>query len=530
MRSLDTGVDTGVIAPESQSALHAVDHSASQSVGEQAAADGMQDAANQAFVDVSLPQLPEDLPPVEPPEFWLSRKVSEDTQNGAGVPGGMPGPGGLDGGDPSGLPSDVSALLGDTGASIQQAAAPLTEFANGALGSARGALNNALGGASSSGAAPASAAAPDIAAMPADPAAALTQGLAVAGLPGVDVLMKPILDLLNSFGTGVMGALDPTQILNQSSKLIDSAMQVGKGAMSTVEQVWQGKAANSAQTASQQATTEGQETSQRGIDISEITQRAASVVQQGNSQLLSIAASFATQASTVAPVILTPPAQAYLMGLATDHLGHAVSVVNSTRGDLAGKTAELNGAVSQLMGPEAQQAAQSAAENIGQPVLDQAQGMASEAGSNLSSSGLDSSSPGLSTTTASAGSPHIPGLSTGAPGPGPGPGLSSMPKIPGLPGSGLPSIPGMPGVPGMAGMPFGPGAGSTAPGGSSFMGPGPGPGRGGGDDEHGRTVQPYQSRTGNDDLTGPLGESTPDVIGATHSDEMVGSDYENDQF
>jgi hypothetical protein len=54
--------------------------------------------------------------------------------------------------------------------------------------------------------------------------------------------------------------------------------------------------------------------------------------------------------------------------------------------------------------------------------------------------------------------------------------------------------------------------------------------RGSDDEERSRNVEPYQSRTGNDDLTGPLGESTPDVIGATHSDEMVSSDYEQDQF
>ena len=47
------------------------------------------------------------------------------------------------------------------------------------------------------------------------------------------------------------------------------------------------------------------------------------------------------------------------------------------------------------------------------------------------------------------------------------------------------------------------------------------------DEEHGRTVQPYQSRTGNDDLTGPLGESTPEVIGAVHEDER---DADEDRF
>jgi hypothetical protein len=49
------------------------------------------------------------------------------------------------------------------------------------------------------------------------------------------------------------------------------------------------------------------------------------------------------------------------------------------------------------------------------------------------------------------------------------------------------------------------------------------------DDEHGRNVQPYFSPTGNDDLTGPLGESAPEVIGLTHQDEII-NDYEMDQL
>ncbi len=47
------------------------------------------------------------------------------------------------------------------------------------------------------------------------------------------------------------------------------------------------------------------------------------------------------------------------------------------------------------------------------------------------------------------------------------------------------------------------------------------------EEDRSRTVQPYQSATGNDALTG---ESTPGVIGATHSDEIVSSDYQQDQF
>lgn len=549
-------LDTGVIAPEEHAMAHAADQNVA--IGQQAVLDSVQNAP-QAVLDVSLPQLPEDLPPIEPPEFVLAKKISDDQHNamGTGLPG-MPGLSGApmaDANGISGVPSDVSALLGDTGTAIQQAAAPL---AQGVLDQAQGVLNGALGSSPSSVAAAVSqaqAAIPtSLPALPADPVGALMQGVAVPALPGVDLLMQPILSLLNSFGSGVIGALDPTAILSQSSKVIDMAMSVGKGSMTTVEQLWQSQAARNAQAASAKANVEGQETSQRGIDISELTQRAAAVVQQGNAQLLGIASSFATQATAMAPVILTPPAQATLMASATEHLGQAVGVVNATRGDLAGKTGELGSMVQQLVapggGPAPQEVAQALAQNVGQPILEQAQSTASD--TMTKAAGVDSSLTGTpsSTTPSSVHNSGTPsstnsGLGTGVPSslsrsgsPGtsarPGTtGIPSSPKLTAVPGTSLPG--GRP-ISGLPGTTFGPGttgapSTTTAGAGNSFMGgPAAAGAQRGDDDEHSRTVQPYQSAAGNDDLTGPLGESTPDVIGATHSDEIISSDYEQDQF
>ncbi|MEU2037641.1 hypothetical protein [Nocardia niwae] len=534
-------LDSGVIAPEN----HAVAHAAEQNVavGQQSVLDALQNAPVNGVPDVSLPQLPEDLPPIEPPAFVLSRKISDDQQSAGAMPGGLPGLNGTPGAeDVPGIPHEVSALLGDTSTAVNQVAAPAVESA---LDQAHGVLNGALSDAPSAIASTvnqAAAAAGALPALPADPVSALLQGVAVPALPGVDVLMKPILDLLSSFGTGVIGAFDPTAILSQSSKVIEMAMQVGKGSMSTVEQLWQSQAARNAQAASQQANVEGQQTSQRGIDISELTQRAAAVVQQGNAQLLGIASSFATQATALAPVILTPPAQATLIASATEHLGHAVSVANATRGDLAGKTAELSGMVQQLVapggGPAPQEVAQALAENVGQPILEQAQSTASDTATKAA--GLDSATPGTSSPTTTPSSvhntTHSPSSSHGTPssllGSSPGrpgsPSTPSVPKATGLPGATLPIRP-VAGVPG-ASLGTGTPAGTTPAGSSSFMGGPAAAGQRSNDEEHSRTVQPYSSPTGNDDLTGPLGESTPDVIGATHSDEIISSDYEQDLF
>ncbi|MGK8523098.1 hypothetical protein ACRS6B_16750 [Nocardia asteroides] len=506
--------------------------------------DALRHSPAQAVLDLPLPQLPEDLPPIEPPAFVLARKVSEDQHSAGAVPTGLPGLNGAPGAqDAPGVPHEMSALLGDMNAAVDHVSAPVLDAA---LDQAQGVLNGTLADAPSAVAATVNQAATAAAALPplpADPVAALLQGAALPALPGVDVLMKPILDLLGSFGTGVIGAFDPTAILSQSSKIIEMAMQVGKGSIGTVEQLWQSQAARNAQAASQQANVEGQETSQRGIDISELTQRAAAVVQQGNAQLLGIASSFATQATALAPVILTPPAQATLIASATEHLGHAVGVVNATRGDLAGKTAELSGMVQQLVapggGPAPQEVAQALAQNVGQPILEQAQSTASDTATKAA--GLDSYTPGTSnptTTPSSVLNSHSPSTSHGSPsallGNSPGrpgsPGTPSVPKATGLPGATAAPMRPVAGVPGTS---FGPGtpAGTTPAGANSFMGgPAAAAGQRGNDDEHSRTVQPYSSPTGNDDLTGPLGESTPDVIGATHSDEIISSDYEQDQF
>ncbi|NEW43024.1 hypothetical protein GV792_16700 [Nocardia cyriacigeorgica] len=555
MKPLDSPGASGIIAPEAN-------RSVVEQVLDQTAAAAQQASAvpveQQAILDLPMPQLPADLPPIEPPEFVLAQKITDEGPGMGAAPMGMPGLSGL--GAPasapedilSGLPPEVSALVGDAGAVVNHAAAPVLDAAQGVLGQAGGAVSGALGGSPVAGAASAAgtAATPAAAAaaLPADPVGALMSGLALPAIPGIDVLFKPILDLLGSFGTGVMGAFDPTALLSQSSKVIEMAMQVGKGSLGAVEQVWESQAATSAQDAGVKANSEGLETSQRGIDISELTQRAAAVVQQGNAQLTTIATSFASQAVALAPVIMTPPAQASLVATATEHLGQAVSVVNATRGDLMGKTAELNGLVSQLVGqngPAPAEIAQSVMQNVGEPLMSQAEEVATTAAGFDSGTGTS----GASTTAASYGSGGSSG--TGGSGGAFGTGFGRSGGSGGSMGrggaggvSGIPSLPGTSGAPGgvalpggmrapIAGMPTGSGLGTTAASSSGFMG---GPGAAGAagqrnnEDEHSRNVDPYRSRTGNDDLTGPLGESTPEVIGATSTDEGDGSDYYQDQF
>lgn len=535
MKPLDTTASAGLIAPELQQAAPA----APVNVPETAAPAAVPDPAA-AIQDVPLAQLPEGEQPVDAPEFVLSRRISDDAPQ-TGVPAaGLPGSSGP-GGEPagaqdilSGAAEEASAQANELLGVVNEAAAPVLETAEGVLGQV---LNTAPGGGVPSGAGAAAAGATPAAAapaLPADPVGALLGGAALPALPGIDVLFQPIRDLLSSFGTGVIGALDPTAILSQSSQVIEVAMSVGKSSLTAMGQVWESDAAQTAQTAGQEANNSGLQTSQRGIDIAALTQAAAAVVQQGNAQLSTIATSFLGQAVALAPVVMTPPAQTALIASATEHLGQAVIVANATRGDLAGKTAELGGMVQNLLGVDGQkaaEAAQSVAQSVGEPIMQQAQSMASD--TSALESALGSGDDPAATTLAglNSGSPSTtpgsPGLTTGSPGlstgsPGGTPGTPGSPALPGVPGASQTPLTGVvrPGVP-MAGMP----SAATTPASSSFMGsPGGAAGQRNNDDEHSRTVDPYRSPTGNDDLTGPLGESAPEVIGAVDADEDAGYD------
>ncbi len=527
--------DTGVIAPDA--AMAAAD-AATASVMGAAPLDA------QAILDVSLMQVPEDVAADEEAVFTLAQKITDEAQNGSMSPAGLGGLGGLGTGvQPqdilSGVAEDASSALSGLQGTVAQVAAPASAAALTAFDQAKSALTGTSGaGAANTSGASTSAAATT---LTEDPVAALMSGLSLPALPGIDTLFQPFLDLLSSFGTGVFSGLDPTTILSNSSAVIEQAMSLAQGGVKTVQQVWEGQAADAATTASQQAQTQGQDTSQRGIDISALTQQAAAVVQTGNAQLTTIATTFAAQATALAPTIMLPPTQATLIGLATTHLGDAVSVVNVTRGQLMGYTGELSGVVGQLASqsglPSPEEVLSAASENIGEPLLTQAEEALTGGGDSsttAASTTAGTTSPGSTTASSlgssgSGGSGGGSGASLGALGTARGgaggssagtPSAGTPKTTAAVPGAAVPAGRVMPTVNAM-------GSGTTtaaSTGGTSGMmgggaGAGGGAGRGNNEEEHGRTVQPYQSRTGNDDLTGPLGESTPDVIGAVHEDE-----------
>ncbi|WP_330179847.1 hypothetical protein OHB26_25865 [Nocardia sp. NBC_01503] len=521
MRPIDSGV-IGLVHPVAPGT-------------EASGTDAVHAMAPGALPALPLGAFPADIPDPEAPAFALSRKEFE--QEGTPLSGGLPHFPGGDTHAASVLDGALSPAL-DSAHGVLSGAQQSLSDAQGMVGSAQAALNNVPAAVNAAQAAFNQAAGnPVLPPLPADPVGDLMKGLSVPAIPGIDALFKPFLDLINSFGTGVLGSLNPATLLSQSSKYIESAVQIGSGALKTVEQLWQGQASNKAQAAGQQAQQHGEETTQRGFDLSTLTEQAAAVVQRGNIQLTAIAQSFATQATMLAPVALTPPGQTALIASATEHLGSAITVVNLTHGELSGYTAQLNALIAQLVGQNGggvnpAEVAQSLAQNVGQPILEQAksllEGAMNPSAANPGGPGTPGSATDLDTKAAGLGGGGGGGGTGGGAGGGAGLG-GGIPSVPGGPGSSIPGGriaaqanpfgSGIPGAPGMGG-----------PGSPGFMGsPGAaGAGRGGGSDqEYSRTVQPHQSVSAESELTGNLGAAGPGVIGQP-DDEPTG-DHDTDQ-
>lgn len=174
-----------------------------------------------------------------------------------------------------------------------------------------------------------------------NPIDALLQSIPVPALPDIDQLLRPLSDLGSMFGTGIVDALDPAGILQQSSRLLDTATTLGRSALDALPDSWAGESAEAAAEHGRRARAAAGELSERGDLIGEITRAATAAVERGNLELTSIAQSFVTVAAATAPVAMTPPGQAALVAAAVEHVQVGLAVVARTRGELAGHTASM---------------------------------------------------------------------------------------------------------------------------------------------------------------------------------------------
>lgn len=183
---------------------------------------------------------------------------------------------------------------------------------------------------------------PPIPALPPNAAESLLQGIALPALPGLEQLLTPLIDLAQSLGSGIFSGVDPVNVLNQASTLIDQASGLSTTGLADVSQTWNGEGKEAAAQSNEAARRSGTELSERGKAISTTTAAAAESVQRGNIELAAIAQSFAATVVAAAPIALTPPGQAALLAAAAEHMHAAIAAVNKTRSEMLAHTATMN--------------------------------------------------------------------------------------------------------------------------------------------------------------------------------------------
>nr|WP_206024156.1 hypothetical protein [Rhodococcus sp. 14C212] len=168
------------------------------------------------------------------------------------------------------------------------------------------------------------------------------QSIPVPAVPGIDEMLRPLRDLGDLFGTGIADALDPSAVLQQSSRVLDGAASLARTALHALPDSWEGAPAEAALDKGRQAQVSAVELSERGDEIGAVTRAATASVERGNVELGGIAQSFLAFATATAPVALTPPGQVALLTAAAEHVSAALAVVARTRGELLGHTTAMN--------------------------------------------------------------------------------------------------------------------------------------------------------------------------------------------
>lgn len=165
-------------------------------------------------------------------------------------------------------------------------------------------------------------------------------------VPGFDVagLVKPMTDLLSTFGSGSFEGLDPSAALSGASKALEQGASMGMQAISQLSSVWQGPAATAATGKGVEAATGTGLVAEQGAELSTAVGEAATVVGTGEAELQAIIDSFMAVISALGPSLWLPPGQAAAVAAAQEHLAHATEVVARTKSQLSGLSAQVGAA------------------------------------------------------------------------------------------------------------------------------------------------------------------------------------------
>jgi len=165
--------------------------------------------------------------------------------------------------------------------------------------------------------------------------------MTVAGID-LDALAKPLVDLVASFGSGVLPNGGPADALRQTSTTIDGIHQAGSSGINQMTNAWNGGAGDAAMDKAMQVQTSAATISDRGNGMADVVSQAASTVQTGQQKLAGILKDFVHQVNTLGPAATTPMGLTTVVGSAIDHIGQAVGVVGQVRSDLGTHTASMS--------------------------------------------------------------------------------------------------------------------------------------------------------------------------------------------
>ncbi|MGV8872216.1 MAG: C40 family peptidase [Rhodococcus sp. (in: high G+C Gram-positive bacteria)] len=157
----------------------------------------------------------------------------------------------------------------------------------------------------------------------------------------IDLLARPIVDLLGAFGNGAFPTGGPADVLRVSSSAIEAAQGIGRVAITELAANWNGDAADAAIRYAESAHTSAIALADHADDIAAIVDQACRDTNQGFLELQAIVQSFVGIALSAGPIIATPVGQTMLITAAIEHLERALVVVARVRGELAVHTANV---------------------------------------------------------------------------------------------------------------------------------------------------------------------------------------------
>ncbi|MFI8569149.1 C40 family peptidase [Rhodococcus sp. NPDC078407] len=157
----------------------------------------------------------------------------------------------------------------------------------------------------------------------------------------IDLLARPIVDLLGAFGNGALPTGGPADVLRVSSAAIEAAQGIGRVAITELAANWNGEAADAAIRYAENAHTSALALADHADDIAAVVDHACRDTHQGFLELQAIVQSFVGIALSAGPIIATPPGQTMLISAAIEHLERALVVIARVRAELAAHTAKV---------------------------------------------------------------------------------------------------------------------------------------------------------------------------------------------